>query len=128
MDWTLSDSVAHWLGPWDTKRLGLSNSHGTLPGPQESPTSAGGRILASNEAIIDCPIGSDPRCQYYITNVTEFTIINSCGPGGRSNHRRCRFGTLGWFFSGSWRYIGYGYCVCSSYFSPHSSGKPSRFG
>ena len=42
MDWTLSDSVAHWLGPWDIKRLGLSNSHGTLPGSQESPTSAGG--------------------------------------------------------------------------------------
>ena len=32
VDWTLSDSVTHWLGPWDTKRFGLSNSHGTLPG------------------------------------------------------------------------------------------------
>ena len=67
------------------------------------PPPPGGRILASNEAIINFPIGSDPRCQYYATNVAEFTIINGCGPGpgGRSNHRRCRFGTLGWFFSGS---------------------------
>ena len=72
----LSDSVTHWLGPWNTERLGLSNSHGTLPGSQESPTSAGGRILASNEGIIDYPIGSDPRGQYYATNVAELTIIN----------------------------------------------------
>ena len=79
-----------WIGPYLI-----------VSGSQESPTSIGGRILASNEAIIDCPIGSDPRCQYYATNVAEFTIINGCGPGRRSNHRRCRFGTLGWFFSGS---------------------------
>ena len=89
-----------WIGPYlivsligwalgIQKKPGLSNSHGTLPGSQESPASAGGRILAKNEAIIDCPIGSDPWCQYYATNVAEFTIINGRGPGRRSNHRRC---------------------------------------
>ena len=81
VDWTLSDSVAHWLGTWDTKRLGIPNSDSTLLGYQESPTSAGGRILVTNEAIIGCPIGSDPWCQYYATNVAEFTFVNGGSPG-----------------------------------------------
>ena len=95
LDWTLSDSVAHWLGTWDTKGHGIPNSDSTLSGYQESPTSAGGRVLVIDEAIIGCPIGSDPRCQYYATNVVEFTFVNGGGPGRRNKDCRCRFGPLG---------------------------------
>ena len=56
------------------------NSDSTLSGYQESPTSAGGRVLAIDEAIIGCTIGYDPRCQYYETNVAEFTFVNGGGP------------------------------------------------
>ena len=49
---------------------------------QESPTSTGGRVLVINKAIIGCSIGSDPRCQYYATNVADFTYINGSGPEG----------------------------------------------
>ena len=57
--------------------------------------SAGGRVLVTNEAIIGCSIGSDPRCQYYATNVAEFTFVNGGGPGRRNKDCRGRFGPLG---------------------------------
>ena len=58
-------------------------------------------VMVHCQDLKKVPIGSDPWGQYYATNVAEFTIINGCGPGGRSIHHRCRFGTVGWFFSAS---------------------------
>ena len=66
----------------------------------EQQTAFGGRILVNNKEIIDCPIGYDSGCQYYATNVAEFTFVNGGASGRRNNDCRCQFGSLGQFFTG----------------------------
>ena len=59
MDWTLSNSIVHWLVNRNTKGTEIPGRGGTLPGYQKDTNFTGSGILVNIKGIINTTIGYD---------------------------------------------------------------------